>query len=104
MLLSLSLFQRLTTLLRTFSVADLLTPEQEVARVLPVIQALMQEEATARMPLSVDTFYADVVRHVPEWCRAISLCCVAHSQSCSLAVHTTGSIGWLSRGAAASVY
>lgn len=29
---------------------------------LPVIQALMQEEATARMPLSVDTFYADVVR------------------------------------------
>ena len=43
--------------------ADLLTAEQEAARVLPVIQALMQEETTARMPLSVDTFYADVVRH-----------------------------------------
>lgn len=40
-----------------------MTAEQEAARVLPVIQALMQEETTARMPLSVDTFYADVVRH-----------------------------------------
>ena len=27
---------------------------------LPVIRALMQEESTARMPLSVDTFYAEV--------------------------------------------
>jgi 2-amino-4-hydroxy-6-hydroxymethyldihydropteridine diphosphokinase/dihydropteroate synthase len=40
--------------------SDLLTAEQEAARVLPVIQALMQEEETARMPLSIDTFYADV--------------------------------------------
>lgn len=27
---------------------------------LPVIRALQQEEATARLPLSVDTFHADV--------------------------------------------
>ncbi|KAL4451314.1 hypothetical protein ABPG77_009386 [Micractinium sp. CCAP 211/92] len=40
--------------------SELLTAEQERERVLPVIQALMQEERLARLPLSVDTFYADV--------------------------------------------
>ena len=49
---------------QSLSPADLLTAEQEAARVLPVIRALMQEETTARIPLSVDTFYADVVRVV----------------------------------------
>ena len=40
--------------------AALLSPAQEAERVLHVIRALMQEESTARMPLSVDTFYAEV--------------------------------------------
>ncbi|KAL4420775.1 hypothetical protein ABPG75_010431 [Micractinium tetrahymenae] len=40
--------------------SELLTAEQEKERILPVIRALMQEERLARMPLSVDTFYADV--------------------------------------------
>lgn len=39
---------------------EMLPPQEEAARVLPVIRALAQEEATARVPLSVDTFYADV--------------------------------------------
>lgn len=40
--------------------AELLTAAQEAARVVPVIAALRQQEATAQLPLSVDTFYADV--------------------------------------------
>ena len=49
---------------------------------LPVIRALMQEETTARIPLSVDTFYADVVRvvccdgSVDSFDSACCVCCV----------------------------
>ncbi|EFN50842.1 hypothetical protein CHLNCDRAFT_28666, partial [Chlorella variabilis] len=40
--------------------SDLLSAEQEAARVVPVIEALAREEAIAALPLSVDTFHADV--------------------------------------------
>jgi 2-amino-4-hydroxy-6-hydroxymethyldihydropteridine diphosphokinase/dihydropteroate synthase len=40
--------------------AEPLSAEAEAARVLPVIRALARDEATARLPLSVDTFHADV--------------------------------------------
>ena len=46
--------------------ATLLTPAEEAARVVPVLRALAQEAATASLPLSVDTFYAEVAEAAVE--------------------------------------
>ncbi|GAB4820142.1 hypothetical protein N2152v2_007188 [Parachlorella kessleri] len=37
-----------------------LTPQEEVQRVVPVIRALAEDEATRGTPLSIDTYYAEV--------------------------------------------